>query len=253
MKKLIALTMLSLTASMANPFEAQAKFPGILQRYQLGYTFVFATADYKAQDNFPGIIDTSYTISNLKTKAAFGVTLGTYIPLKRLGRMSSMVLGIDYLYNAMLWESTVPRYGIGGLNSSFDFSGATVQMALPIGLDFKWGADAINVKNHRFCATLGLGAYPSYSLTTLDEDVDIDPQFSIAPYAKFEVGVFAGICMKLRALCAFGEFKYMDVKSGDETMGQSSTQLTGKANINLSLLIMPFSFTWKRDEWFNTF
>lgn len=227
------------------PLCSSAKFPGILQRYQLGYTFVMNSAEYEAKNRVTLLnIDTSFK-RDMKTSAAFGVTMGTYVPLKRLGQSSMLVLGIDYMYNIMTWESKVP-----GLLGDVGFSGATAQMALPIGLDFKFGADALNVKNRRFCATLGAGVYPSYAITTLDYDFDIDPNFSVAPYVKAEAGIFAGICMKVRAIASFGKFTYMDYKSAD---GNSSSTMIGNTNFAISLLVMPFSFTWKEEEWWNTF
>jgi hypothetical protein len=123
---------------------------------------------------------------------------------------------------------------------------------LPTGLDFKFGCDALSTKNIRFCATLGAGALPSYSITTLDQINDIDPQFGIAPYAKFEVGVFGGICMKLRAIYAVGSLAYMDQTTKNDN-SQTRTQLNGTSNLTISLLVMPFSWTWAREEWWNTY
>src|ERR1044072_2834641 len=107
------------------------------------------------------------------------------------------------MYNLMTWKKDDNELGT--------FDGATVQMALPIGLDLKFGADALMVKDMHFCATIGAGAYPSYSLTSItDAPVTIDPVFSVAPYIKAEIGVNAGICMKVRALYAIGDLTYMD-------------------------------------------
>ena len=238
------------------PLCSSAKFPGILQRYQLGYSFVINSAQLTNGTKITGAgsldRDTSYK-TNFNTSAAFGVTMGTYVPLARLGRASTLVLGIDFMYNMMTWKSKVPAFG-----GEIDFSGVTAQMALPIGLDFKFGADAINVKDRRFCATIGAGAFPSYALTALDnaEGLSIDPAFSVAPYVKGEVGIFAGICMKLRAVYAIGNLTYMDLSESTNTAGVTSTSTTkflGTSNLTVSLLIMPFSFTWKKEEWWNTF
>lgn len=251
MKRFYMPVLACLAIAIAMPYCVSAKFPGVLQRYSLGYSFLFADGKYTGHDQFPGFIDTTYD-QNIHTTAAFGVTMGTYIPLKRLGRMSSMVLSIDYAYNAMVWGDAVPRYGMGFTNQ-YDFSGATVQMALPVGIDFKWGNDAINVKNPRFCATVGVGAHPSYSITALDYTADITPSFSITPYVKFEAGVFAGICMKLRVLAAFGQFNYLDAKTDNGGGSSSSTKLVGSSNVSASIIFMPFSWTWKREEWYNTY
>ena len=254
MRNSYKLVLAVLTLALSLPFTSSAKFPGILQRYQLGYSFVMNSAEYKVKQRItvPDFAkDTNYSY-DMKTSASFGVTMGTYVPITRLGRKSKLVWGIDYMYNMMLWDSKLKMYnGAGGI-VDMPFSGATLQMALPTGLDFKFGCDALNVKNIRFCTTLGAGVYPSYSLTTLDQMDSIDPQFGIAPYAKFEVGVFAGICMKLRAMYAVGNLAYMDETLKND-VSNTRSQLTGTSNLTISLLVMPFSWTWSREEWWNTY
>ena len=227
-----------------SPVCSFAKFPGILSRFQLGYSFVMNSGTQTSK--FP-VSDTKDTLikRNFNTSAAFGVTAGTYIPLKRLGESSMLVLGIDYMYNMMTWKASTNN------GETIGFNGVTAQMALPIGLDFKFGADALNVKNRRFCATLGLGAFPSYALTAIDNTpLTIDPVFSVAPYVKAEVGVFAGICMKVRAIAAFGKIGYMEYSEKDT---KSSSEFYGNTNFAVSLLIMPFSFKWQQEEWWNTY
>lgn len=239
-----------------SPLCSFAKFPGILKRYQLGYSFVMNSAELKNGTKITGAgsfdRDTSYK-TTFSTSAAFGVTTGTYIPLKRLGRSSSLALGIDYMYNMMTWKSKIPGYG-----GEIDFSGVTAQMALPIGLDFKFGADAITTKDRRFCGTLGVGAFPSYAVTALDNagGISIDPAFSFAPYVKAEVGIFAGICMKVRAVYAIGNVTYMDYSESTTNAGVTSTstsKFVGTSNLTVSLLIMPFSWMWQKEEWWNTY
>ncbi len=239
---------------MSVPTTSSAKFPGVLQRMHLGYSFLMNSAEYKVHQKItiPDFAkDTNYRF-DMKTSATFGVTLGTHVPIKRLGRKSKLVLGIDGMYNMMLWDSKLKMYDAGGTVIETPFSGATLQLALPTGLDFKFGCDALNVKNIRFCTTLGAGVYPSYSITALDQMESIDPQFGIAPYAKFEVGVLAGICVKLRAIYAIGNLAYADETIKND-ISNTRSQLMGTSNLTLSLLVMPFSWTWPREEWWNTY
>jgi hypothetical protein len=233
-----------LTLLLVSPFCSSAKFPGLLQRFQLGYSFVMNSGTLESKYPISDSKDTIIT-RDFNTSAAFGVTVGTYFPLKRLGEASKLVLGVDFMYNVMTWKESNTDGGVVG------FNGVTAQMALPIGLDVKFGADALNVKSHRFCATLGLGAYPSYALTAIDNTpLTIDPVFSVAPYAKLEAGVFAGICMKLRLIAAFGKIGYMEYNDKDL---KATTDFYGNTNFAVSLLVMPFSFTWKQEEWWNTY
>lgn len=247
---------LFLTVLLISPVCSFARFPGILKRFQLGYSFVSNKADYTStfRSSLLGI-DTSYAGTEMKTTAAWGFTAGTYFPLKRLGNASALVLGVDYMYNLMTWKSDLP----GGLDNTggYTFDGATAQMALPIGLDLKFGADALQLRTFRLCGTVGAGVYPSYSATTLNGlPFTIDPVFSVAPYVKAEVGFYAGFCMKVRALYAIGDITYMDYKNTTNSGGgefNSTAKLVGKSNLAISLLIMPFSYKWDREEWWNTY
>lgn len=74
MKKICLLVLVSLAIAHVTPFKAAAKFLGVLQRYSIGYSFLFANGKYSGQDTYPGIIDTSYE-ANIHTTAAFGLTI----------------------------------------------------------------------------------------------------------------------------------------------------------------------------------
>jgi hypothetical protein len=256
MKQIYKLMLAAVALAMFNTTDAlaQKKMPGFLQRLHLGYSILQNSATLKTHqlvitDNF--MKDTSYS-TDMKTSGSFGFTIGTYVPLKRLGLKSSLNLGVDYMYNMMLWKSKYKSYDGLGNTVDMPFTGGTLQMALPIGLDVKFGCDAVTEKSIRFCATLGAGAFSTYSLTVLDQVSNIGGKFSVAPYVKAEVGVFAGICMKVRAVYAIGSLSYMDVTDKSD-YGKASNQLNGTSNLTLSLLIMPFSWSWHRDEWWNTY
>ena len=107
MRNSYKLVLALLTLVLSLPITSSAKFPGILQRYQLGYSFVMNSAEYKVKQKItvPDFAkDTNYSY-DMKTSASFGVTMGTYVPIARLGRKSKLVWGIDYMYNMMLWDS----------------------------------------------------------------------------------------------------------------------------------------------------
>lgn len=246
--KLIALFFL---AVFATPLQSEARLPGLLSRFQLGYSFVSNSAESQGHSfiKSPAFNQDTTIIGNLSTSAAWGFTAGTYFRLSHLGESGILALGVDYMYNLMAWKVNNSEPGT--------FDGATVQMALPIGLDMKFGADAMQVRDRRFCATLGAGVYPSYAITSItDAPITIDPVFSVAPYLKAEVGIYAGICMKVRAIYAIGDLTYMDYKESSNANGvesSTSTKLVGKSNLTISLLIMPFSFKWQTEDWWNTY
>lgn len=110
MKRTLNISLALLVIVLMQSNAASAKLPGMLQRLHLGYSFVINSAEYQVKTKYvtPEFsIDTSYKY-DMKTSAAFGYTIGTYFPLKRLGRVSKLVLGVDYMYNLMLWDSPVP-------------------------------------------------------------------------------------------------------------------------------------------------
>ena len=241
-----------------------AKFPGLLQRYELFYTYPISWAEYTRKDKIlaPGAsvsIDTTMTY-NVQSKLAYGAGIGTFFPLKQLGRKSKLALDVGILANIYTFD--YPTTTFSGLNSdgTFDytdglaFSGATMSMAVPIGVSAKIGCDAMQDKKIRWCWSGGVGVYPSYNIS-VDFD-NIDAQFAVQPYVRTEVGIYAGVCIKLRAQFAFLDAPYMKMGSKNSFSGfgnESNTSLTSKGNLNLSLVIMPFAFTWKRSEWWNTY
>ncbi|HTM65743.1 MAG TPA: hypothetical protein VL093_05460 [Flavipsychrobacter sp.] len=246
------------TAILFLPFSSFAKFPGVISHLQLGYSFLSNKADYTSTFMLKGFgqgdVDTAYKPYEMETTLSWGFTAGTYFPLKRLGQATSLCLNVDYMYNLMTWKSKVPGFAY---ENNFELDGATVQMALPIGLDIKYGAHAVSLKHPRFCGAIGAGVYPSYALTTLTGvPITLDPAFSVAPYVKAEVGIYAGICMKVRAMYAIGDLTYMDYKHSESGGGidtKGTAKLVGKSNFAISLLIMPFSYKWSTEDWWNTY
>lgn len=233
---------------------SQKRMPGMLSRFEIGYSFVKATSEYKG--NFlqyrPDMLSDTMVIKSdkVKTKAAYGVTLGTYFPLSRMGNSSSLTLDVNYVYNMMLWQ------GIGGgfyqTVAGWDFSGITVQMGLPVGLSYKMGADAVLDKTKHFCAGFGAGVLPAYSLTSFEEGVGAN--FGVSPYVKLEAGFFAGICMKVRLLHSFGNVPLIEKDKGFGGMYDSylsNFSLSGKSNTMISIVLMPFSWGWPDDGWWN--
>jgi len=241
---------------MTGSLTSFAKFPGVLSRSQVGYTFVSNKATYSSMYRTNILnIDTSFADFDMKTSASFGITAGTYFPLSRLGNSSALVLGVDFMFNNMVWETEVPGFSESGFKMKFQ--GLTSQFVLPVGLDLKFGADAVQARDRRLCATVGAGVYPSYAMTVMEGSVlTLDPVLSVAPYVKAEVGIYAGVCMKVRAIYAIGDVVYMDYQKSVSEMGitaESALKLTSKSNLALSLIVMPFSFKWKTQEWWNTY
>jgi hypothetical protein len=252
-----------LMATAALPARAQfEKFPGVVKQIEVGYGLSFGTADYKIKIN--GVTeggtakDTTITTS-VRTKAGVTYQFGTSIRLKRLGMKSTLALGVGLNYGAYLWDFPVPtsatladsgfRFKYGDIT----FGGASVNMGLALTADFKFGVDAMMDKQYRWGYTVGFGVMPSMNATT-DANIDADFKFGVQPVIKGEIALRAGIVMKLRAQAAFGNITYLD-KSGDGYVSGSKmqTQIIGKSNFTISYILMPFSFMYKKSEWYNTY
>lgn len=264
LKKVIAgaLLLASITEANAGPGYG---LPNFLKRWEIGYSYSMASATYKStetvKDNASGKSFTQDIKQNVNSKFGYGGFAGTYIPLARLGGQSQLAIGVDYEYNAFLWDYKVPEFNgfttdengvVNGVTYSdpvFGFSAMSVQMALPVSLDFKFGGEATLEKYSRWTGTVGAGVHPSLNMTVDYGNAGFGT--GIAPFMKAEVGYKAGIVFKLRAQYSFGRIPfYTNANSLFNVSNlQSSSELIGKNTFSLSLVLMPFSFNWKEGGW----
>lgn len=219
-------------------------------RLEVGYSFCLSSATYRFHaatygENLPVQIDTSVH-SKIQTKGGFGGTVGTYFPIAKIGDQGRIAISTTFLYNALMWEKGGFSYQSNSQTGTTSTGSGTVELALPVGVDFKFGCDGLQDKSKRFCYSFGTGVYPSMTLTTYQGSND--GKTHILPYVKGEVGVFAGICFKVRAIYSFGNIKYMSYNSDSGNM-LSSTSLTGKSGLTLSLILMPMSWKWEKVDW----
>jgi len=243
---LCAFMLCSLSPVRAQSYQQYMKGP---KRIEIGYSFCMTAATYTYHattfdESTISLIDTTYR-EKIRTKGGFGATVGTYFPVAPIGEKGSLAISLSYLYNALLWEGTSFSYSTGSEGTTSSGSG-TIEMALPVGLDYKFGCDALLDKSKRFCYSVGVGAYPSLTATVYKDEAGAG--FHVLPYLKGEVGIFAGICMKVRATYAFGNIKYISYNDSYGNV-QSETSLKGKSALTLSLILMPFSWKWEKQDW----
>jgi hypothetical protein len=126
----------------------------------------------------------------------------------------------------------------------------TMQAGLPLGVDVKFGCDAVADKSYRYCASFGVGATPSYITSELNGLSNTE--MLVRPHLRAEAGIFGGMCFKVRAQYTFGTVSYLTtVKEQPEhlRMFNNTTNLSGTSSFNLSLIIMPFATSWDADRW----
>lgn len=253
---------LLLVICISVPFLSSARMPGFLSNFELGYSYATATANYRGANPYydgDGIYLRDTTISKTaKSKYGYGAFIGTYLPFKRLGEHSSVGLDITLGGNAYVWTDFFTGYSVTGdeISLSGGLGGVSEQIYVPIGIDFKIGCNAVGVKNHRFTASVGAGVQPSMNVTIAEAglgDFGGGLAFSAIPYVKGEVGVFWGICWKLRLMTGFGSVPLID---NDKSLLAGSAsgflKVTGKTMTQASIIIMPFSWGWKKEGWWNT-
>ncbi len=200
------------------------------------------TINYNTGD----VKDTGFN-EHIKAKGGFGVIIGNSFRLAKMGDFSCLALDVDFMYNSVFWESGGFSYSSNSQTGTTSSGSGTVSIAMPIGISYKYGCDAAADKSKRFCASVGAGINPTLAGTVFRDQAN--GNFRMLSYLKGEVGIFAGICMKLRGTLSFGKLDYIDYSNNFEGQ-RSETSLKGKSAFTLSLIFMPMSFKWGRVDWF---
>lgn len=236
--------------------------PKAIQRFEIGYSFPMTSATYTnhySTYDVGGTDNSDTTFSrNVRSKGGFGITLGSYFPISKLSDKSSLNISVDFLYNLLVWDNALADFQTYDettgtyttYSNSYVITAATVHWGLPVGFDFKYGGEATLDKSNRLSFTLGTGVYPSMNLTVFDAYPGA--KFKMQPYLKAELGVFAGVNIKVRALYSFGKLDYLnysDKAAGPDYGYESSASLVSKSCLTLSVMVMPVSFRWGKETW----
>lgn len=218
---------------------------------EVGYSYCvaggqFSYRDLRFNERTLQLRDTGYT-ENLRSKTGFGATVGYYWPVVRVGQKSCLAITGTFMYNAYLWDGNTFSYSANSQTGVVESVGSgTIEMALPVGLDYKVGADAIYDKVTRFCGSVGAGVYPSMGATVYKGDGSFG--FHARPYIRGEVGIFAGICFKLRVTHVLGGINYIDYSDAGPGY-ETSTVFKSKGTTAFSLILMPWSWKWGKSAW----
>lgn len=247
------------------PFTGEAKFPGFFSHLEIGYSYPIAIAKFEGYNpvyNYSGAGDFGISLGDtfvtrtVRSKFAYGAYVGSSIRLKRTGSKSALAMHIDVMANAYVWEDLYKAYSTfdGGEYELPDMVVAVgYQLGVPISLDYKFGAGAIGNKNSRFTGSFGAGAMPAayFMVATSGGNVGGGMSFTATPFVKGEIGVMAGICVKVRALVAFGAVPWIDNQKSFLASSSGGFTVTGQTTAVFSLVLMPFSWAWKKDGWWD--
>ncbi|OSZ81798.1 hypothetical protein CAP35_00585 [Chitinophagaceae bacterium IBVUCB1] len=234
----------------------QSRLPRSLQKFQIGISSVGAAGYYKSYFDSK-VLDRPVSVyyeGPTVSKGGLGLTLGTYSRLAKLGKRAAVTWDFDFMYNMIYWKGIGTGYYI---EREWNNGGTTRQIALATGLDLKIGSDARLEKNHRYCLSFGAGIMPMYNRTKLQDSSKKPPVYrhlGFMPYMKFEVGLFTGFCWKIRVNYAVGDYKLVengDAWNKNNPFGVSSFNLRGNNTLTVSLVLMPFSYDWPDNGWWN--
>lgn len=231
-------------------------------RYEIGANLIMPSGEFtgvvRVNDGSNNYRGDSTATRSLSGDMGYGIDLGLSLPFKGTGHISCWAATIHLMANQYMWKKLNQTMLTNGSykDAAVPVNATTYQIALPIGIEWKVGNDAILSKRLNFGATLGAGVIPQLNITNLEGVPYIDPGYGwgFRPYAKAEVAVFTGLCWKLRFMYSPGNINLLDVNrklTNNLTDGPFTIRSTGNAII--SLIFMPWSVSWKEYDWWNTY
>lgn len=232
-----------------------------LGRYEIGVHYgVLSFGQFSGTVPFgslgAGLGDT--TLTHQFSFTNIGGYIGTSIPFKATGHISLWAMDIGVNVNSLSWPGLNYVYNGNDVKASSPLLTAnTMQVGLPIGVEWKVGCDAIESRRLGFGASFGAGFIPQYSITSLANmpagtTTATNYNFNCAPYLKAEFAENLFMCTKFRFMATFGDVSLIEVNHALAGATDGPFKVTSHGNILLSWIIMPFSVGWRETAWWNT-
>jgi hypothetical protein len=242
---------------MVEPFWSNLRNP---ERYEIGGGLVMPSGSFTGVVRVLGAGDV-YKGDSTATRAikgnGFGGTIGLNMPFKATGHISCWAVAAQLQLNMYTWSDLNQTMGSNGQykKATPSLNAATMQVAIPIGIDYKIGNDAILTKRLPMGASFGIGFIPQIMTTNLQGVSGSTAQYgySCLPYAKFDWSVFTGWCWKLRFMYSAGNVNLLDVNRKIANINDGPFKFSSGSTISASFIIMPFSGRWSEYTWYNTF
>jgi len=239
-----------------------------LKRWDFAGGVVLPTGTFNgvSQVQRPGFIGDTTAKRKLTGQTGLGGSISVFAPFKGTGHISYWGMDVGVMVNELLWHNLNQIYSpdnnsySNGTNVSI--SAVTMQLAIPLGISYKVGCDAIESKRLPLCASFGAGIIPQVNYTNLESISQFNAQYGwgVTPYAKVDLGFFAGICWKLRFMYTYGKINLFDANAAIPGSTPSSPKLTdgpfgfsSTSSFMVSLVIMPFAAGWHETNWWNTY
>ena len=233
------------------------------RRYEIGFNGTLASGTFNGVVPVYGynnyFIGDSTLKRKLNSKIGFGGTIGIAVPFAATGHISVWAFSINLMAN---------MYQFSNLNKTYDITGTykenikplnanVLQAALPVGIDWKVGCDAICTRRLVFGAAFGAGFIPHFNITSLDDEKStVLPQQSIGfnPYIKAEGSFFRSTCVRLRLMYTMGNVELLNTKLYNiPGYNDGPFKVTNNSQFVATLLIMPFARRWSESAWYNDY
>lgn len=194
---------------------------------------------------------------NINAQMGYGMALGLFAPFKGTGHISFWGMDVQLMVNEYIWQNLNQTYGTDNSlhNAAVSVNALTTQISLPLGVSYKVGCDAILSKRLALCAAFGAGIMPQLNYTYLEGIGGFNDGYGlgVTPYAKIDLGFFAGWCWKLRFMYSYGHVNLYDANHAIPTLTDGPFTFASTSNFMVSLVIMPFAGQWQETAWWNTY
>lgn len=222
-------------------------------RYELGYSVALGNGFFVVDSRYRNPIDNSkrqYLFSKNFGFRGMSINAATHFPITNITERSILTLGFGAIANVFSWE-------LGNMTADTLVLGSSpasgFQIGIPVGLEYKAGGEATLDKADKVSITLGAGICPTFHAAHIDNGDINQSKFNIQPYLKAELGFFAGIEWKIKAMYLMKSTKVIDYSTGDpnlnSTIQYSNSQFKTGSIFTVGLAIMPFSWDWDKSGW----
>ena len=183
---------------------------------------------------------------------SLSVGFSSYIPLTHLNSRACLGLSIATFYNNNSIEIHNPGFSSGSTTITSDVL-KNAFVSIPIGVDYIYGGEASMNKGDKITLRGGLGVMPFINVSQFDSKYAKGSNLGILPYAKAELGFFAGIEWKIKTQVILGSRTLYESKAGDYDLQDAQSYSSFKASLqpaySVGIAIMPFSMGWEGGGW----
>ena len=205
----------------------------------------------------PGYVGDTTMKRKLAGQTAFGGGIDVFAPFKRTGHISYWGVDAGIMVNDIFWHNLNQIYNNDGgyNNNSTLVNASTLQISIPLGISYKVGCDAIESKRLALCAAFGAGIIPQINMTSLEGVSQFNTQYGygVTPYAKMDLGFFAGFCWKVRFMYTVGKVNLFDANAAIPKLTDGPFGISSTGSFMISLVINPFAVGWHETNWWNTY